>query len=107
MADLTNASAVLLEPVGSYTTTGSLQRTHREKRHEAKRCSLRALSVTRAIGALGKIALNAWTLRLQTSVAVKPGWRVEATVDGETEPTTYVVQKVTRGLHVTLTLEGA
>lgn len=105
MVDLTNAKAILIEPIQTIGT--DLQATHSETRHAAVRCSLRALSVTRAIGVLGKVALNGWTLRLRTKLPVAPGWRVEATVDGESASRTYVVAKVAGGLHTVLTLEGA
>lgn len=106
MGSLLNATATLLEPTTAPDPGSPLQLTHGERELSPVRCSLRDLSVTRAIGALGRVAVNAYTCRLHTTAAVKPGWRVRVTRDGETDPATYVVQKVSRNLHTVLTLEA-
>lgn len=103
MADLYNATARLLEPLATVT---DLESGHSERTWPETRCSLRDLSAMRSIGALGAVTLNGYTLRLQTTAPVVPGWRVKATIDGSDDERMFVVLKVDGNLHKRLTLEG-
>lgn len=105
--NLFNATAILMRPLATASSVDQ-QRQHRFEDLDEQRCSFRALSAVRSIGPLGRVSLKAYTLRLQSSEQIKPGWRVKVKLDGDgAEWDEYVVAAASKAAHWNLTVEGA
>lgn len=100
---LYNATCKLIEPVSKTT---NLQKSHSERKHNPQRCSFRQMSMTQQASVMGSISPNTFTVRLQTKLPVKTGWRLLVTLDGDEEEKQYEVTMVRNGFCMNLQVAG-
>lgn len=107
MSALYNATCRIIEPVQTASGTDDLEREHSTQMHGERRCSLRQMTLHQEATVLGGAALGAWRCRLHSPVAIQPGWRIEARLDGQAAWMNFVVRRVAATLHTDLMLERA
>ena len=103
---LFNAHCRIIEPLLDASGTDRLSRKPRDVRHDPQRCSFRQMSMTQQASVLGGIAPHTYTLRLQSKLNIKAGWRVLVMIDGEDEWKEYEVKAVRKGFCLNLQVEG-
>lgn len=103
---LHNAYCRLIEPVNDAIGTDRLSRSSREVRHEPRRCSFRQMSMTQQASVLGAVSPNTYTMRLQSRLPIKTGWRVSVMLDGEDEWKEFDIKGVRKGFCMNLQVEG-
>ena len=106
MASYYKASCKLIDPARYVDDDDPRRREHKDIEHPAHRCSMRRLSATASITALGRVSLDGWTCRLHSELEILPEWRIKVKRDNEAEYREYVIRAVSDNLHKTLTLEG-
>ena len=104
-----NATVQLLRPLATATATDALQRDHAEHVVWSGRARLSKMSVSMEATIAGQATVGMWRCRLvlprDLREIVDGGWRVEATLDGDTAQHEYRVTRVAAAHHVDLTLE--
>lgn len=103
---LYNAYCRLIEPVADDAGTDRLSRVKRDVRHEPRRCSFRQMSMTQQASVLGAVSPNTYTMRLQSRLPIKAGWRVSVMLDGEDEWKEFDIKGVRKGFCMNLQVEG-
>lgn len=104
---LANADCKIVEQRRAEDAADALKRAHTTATKGLQRCSIRELSAVASINALGKVAINAFTCRLQSPLKIQPEWRILVKRDGiDDEFETYMIRKASKAHHWKLTLEG-
>lgn len=91
-----NAVCRLVEVASPHSGTDGLARDHRNREHQAIRCSLRQLTRREEVTVLGGVGVQTYILRLVTPLKVQAGWQARVRLAGDIEEETYTVQEARR-----------